>query len=74
MDQTMVDLSEIDPADFNEEVILFGDPLNGAISIGEVANQMDTIHYEVACLVGKRVPRVYTQNKQIISTTGLKDS
>ncbi len=73
MDQTMVDLSGINPADFNEEIILFGDPLDNCISLSEIAVQMNTIHYEVACLIGKRVPRVYIQNNQIVATTGLID-
>lgn len=71
MDQTMVDLTEIDPVYFKEEIVLFGDSLNGAISIGEVADQMGTIHYEVACLIGKRVPRVYLSHNKIIPATGL---
>lgn len=73
MDQTMVDLTEIDSVDFslNEEVVLFGDPLNGCIAIGEVAAQMNTIHYEVACLVGARVPRVYIANNKMKNTKGL---
>ena len=71
MDQTMVDLTEIDPIHFNHEIILFGDPLNNCISIGEVAEQMNTIHYEVACLIGARVPRVYIHNNKIVNTTGL---
>lgn len=71
MDQTMVDLSEIDPVHFDKEIILFGDPKDNCISISEVAAQMNTIHYEVACLVGKRVPRVYLNHNKIISATGL---
>lgn len=71
MDQTMVDLTEIDSVNFNEEIILFGDPKDDCISISEVATQMDTIHYEVACLVGARVPRVYLTNNQIKKTRGL---
>ncbi len=65
MDQTMVDLTEIDSVAFNlsEEIVLFGDPSTNCISIGEVAKQMGTINYEVACLIGARVPRVYTTNK-----------
>lgn len=74
MDQTMVDLTEIDPVYFNEEIVLFGDPLNGAISIGEVADQMGTIHYEVACLIGKRVPRIYINHNKIITSTELIQS
>ena len=71
MDQTMVDLTEIDPVHFNKEIVLFGDPKDNCISISEVATQMNTIHYEVACLVGKRVPRVYLSHNKIIAATGL---
>ena len=74
MDQTMVDLTEIDPVYFNEEFVLFGYPLDGAISIGEVADQMGTIHYEVACLIGKRVPRIYINHNKIINSTELIQS
>lgn len=73
MDQTMVDLTKIDSVNFSltEEIVLFGDPLKGCISIGEVAAQMNTIHYEVACLVGARVPRVYIANNKMKNTKGL---
>ncbi len=71
MDQTMVDLTEIDPVHFDKEIVLFGDSKDSCISISEVATQMNTIHYEVACLVGKRVPRVYLSHNKIISANGL---
>ncbi|MGJ9459122.1 alanine racemase [Oceanobacillus sp. CF4.6] len=59
MDQTMVDVTAVNTLNTNDVVTLFGDPEDGFISLGQVAEQMDTIHYEVACLIGKRVPRVY---------------
>lgn len=62
MDQTMIDVTEMTAINTNNIITLFGDPNEGYISLGEVADQMNTIHYEAACLIGKRVPRVYLQN------------
>ena len=39
-------------------VELFGEN----ISIDEVANNIGTINYEITCMMGKRIPRVYTKN------------
>lgn len=71
MDQSMVDFTEIDPVYFDNEIVLFGDPKDNCISIGEVAAQMNTIHYEVACLIGKRVPRVYLNHNEKTAIAGL---
>ena len=71
MDQSMVDFTEIDPVYFDNEIVLFGDPKDNCISIGEVAAQMNTIHYEVACLIGKRVPRVYLNHNKKTAIAGL---
>lgn len=43
-----------------DEVILFGE---NTVTADTVANRTDTISYEVLCLVGKRVPRVYKNRK-----------
>ncbi|MBQ2349069.1 MAG: alanine racemase, partial [Clostridia bacterium] len=39
----------------------------------DVASWTGTINYEVACLVGKRVPRVYIKNKEVTAVKGLID-
>lgn len=56
MDQCMVDVTDIDKVDIGEEVILFG---AGGRTAEEVAEWLDTISYEVICMIGKRVPRQY---------------
>ncbi|GIO24615.1 alanine racemase [Oceanobacillus sp. J11TS1] len=61
MDQTMVDVSEIEDIKENTIVTIFGDPRDGYISLDTVAAQMQTIHYETVCLIGKRVPRKYVR-------------
>ncbi|WP_085993230.1 alanine racemase [Oceanobacillus senegalensis] len=67
MDQAMIDVSDMEHVGVKDEITIFGDPGDGFISLGEVAEQMNTIHYETACLIGKRVPRKYvktTSNKE----------
>lgn len=61
MDQTMVDVSDVDGVHENDIVTIFGEPSEGYISLGIVAEQMQTIHYETVCLIGKRVPRKYVK-------------
>ena len=67
MDQSMIDVSHIPNVTTDDVITIFGDPKEGHIPIGEVAKIMSTIHYETACLIGHRVPRVYLENGNIIS-------
>ncbi|WP_156290043.1 alanine racemase [Oceanobacillus salinisoli] len=70
MDQSMIDVSDI--KDVNEENVftIFGDPGDGFISLAEVAEQLHTIHYEIVCLIGKRVPRVYIKDGKVVKAKG----
>jgi alanine racemase len=61
MDQTMLDVSAISNVQVGDEVTIFGDK-----QIDEVAKLMGTINYEVVCLIGKRVPRVYLYQNEIV--------
>lgn len=65
MDQTMLDVTDIDGVAVGDEVIVFGDGGHGEPTADSIAQNTDTINYEVVCLVGKRVPRVYYQNGKI---------
>ena len=56
MDQTMVDVTDIDGVQVGDEVILFGSDL---ISIDDAAKHLNTINYEITCLVSARVPRIF---------------
>ncbi|MBQ6298407.1 MAG: alanine racemase [Selenomonadaceae bacterium] len=56
MDQTMVDVTDIDGVKIGDEVILFGSDL---ISIDDAARHLNTINYEITCLISARVPRVF---------------
>ena len=58
MDQTMLDLGPDTPeVEVGDEVVAMG---AGALGVEETAAAMDTIPYEVTCLVTSRVTRTYT--------------
>ena len=56
MDQTMIDVTDIDGVQVGDEVILFGSDL---ISADDAARHLNTINYEITCLVSSRVPRIF---------------
>ena len=56
MDQTMIDVTDVDGVKVGDEVILFGSDL---ISIDDAARHLNTINYEITCLVSARVPRIF---------------
>lgn len=62
MDQTMLDVTDIENVKTGDEVIVFGNGENGGPTADTIAQNTGTINYEVVCLVGKRVPRVYYKN------------
>ena len=59
MDQTMLDVTDIDYVEQGDEVVVFGTGEHGEPTADSIAKNTDTINYEVVCLVGKRVPRIY---------------
>lgn len=62
MDQLMLDVSGIDNVRSGDEVIVIGNGENNTLSFDDVAELTGTINYELVCLVGKRVPRVYIRH------------
>ncbi|WP_428025948.1 alanine racemase [Arcobacter sp.] len=65
MDQCIIDVTNLD-VNMGDEVILYGGNMNNGVSIDEVANLLNTINYEIVCMVDKRVPRVYIKDgKQV---------
>jgi alanine racemase len=59
MDFIMVDVTDIPRVSVGDEVILMGKQGREQITVEEIAEKINTISYEVFCLIGKRVPRVY---------------
>lgn len=68
MDQFMVDVTDIDGVEVNDEVVLMGKQGDKEITADFIASVLDTINYEVFCTLSKRVPRQYIQNGKIIKT------
>ena len=66
MDQFMVDVSHISDVEVGTEVVLIGQQGQNSISAEEIADIIGTINYEVVCMVGKRIPRLYIENKEVI--------
>lgn len=56
MDQVMVDVTDLPDVKEGDTAVLFGDE---DITADEAAKWLNTINYEVTCLVSPRVPRVY---------------
>lgn len=57
MDQFMVRLDQA--YDVGEKVTLVGTQLGDTIDFDELADYLETINYEIPCIIGARVPRVY---------------
>ena len=62
MDQTMLDVTDIADVKIGDEVIVFGTGGHGEPTADTIAENTETLNYEVVCLVGKRVPRIYYKN------------
>jgi alanine racemase len=65
MDQSMIDITDIPSCTIGDEVVFFGENQGAYQSVDDLAELMGTINYEVVCLIGKRVPRVYVDTSSI---------
>jgi alanine racemase len=59
MDLIMVDVTDIPRVSAGDEVVLMGRQGTEQITPEEIAEKINSISYEVLCLIGKRVPRIY---------------
>lgn len=66
MDQCMIDVSHIENVNVGEEVTLIGEDGGNSITAEELANLIGTISYEILCVLGKRVPRVYIKEGKVV--------
>jgi alanine racemase len=62
MDQTMLDLGPDSSAKEGDEVIVFGEKGGAKIAGESICEMLGTIPYELTCMVGARVPRVYVDD------------
>jgi alanine racemase len=59
MDLIMADVTNVPGVSKGDEVILIGRQGREQITADEIAKKIGSIPYEVLCLIGKRVPRIY---------------
>jgi len=59
MDQMMIDVTDVPDVAVDDEVVLLGRQGDQTIGAEELAAKAGTIHYEVFCGIGPRVPRVH---------------
>ncbi|NMA65501.1 MAG: alanine racemase [Clostridiaceae bacterium] len=68
MDQCMVDITDIEgDVTIGDEVVLIGRQGNNEITAEEIADLLGTIPYEIVCIIGKRIPRVYFKEGKIVN-------
>ena len=66
MDQLMLDVSNIGGVHEGDIVTVFGKDGDQTITVDELADLIGTINYEIICLIGKRVPRVYVKEGKVV--------
>ncbi len=60
MDLSLLDVTDIPGVNVGDEVMLLGRSERASISALDIGQMLGTVPYEVLCLIGKRVPRLYT--------------
>lgn len=66
MDQLMLDVSALPHCQVGDEVVFIGEQQDAQISVDDVAQKLNTINYEVTCMISKRVPRIYKRGGQTV--------
>lgn len=67
MDQFMVSVEEIPDAKEGDEVTLIGTDGTEQITMEELGGLSGRFNYELACDLGKRIPRVYVKDGTVVS-------
>lgn len=66
MDQCMVDVTELKDVKLGDEVILMGEQGDIKFTADSIAELLETISYEITCMISKRVPRVYIKAGKVV--------
>lgn len=67
MDQLMLDVTHLESVNIGDEVVLFGQGNEGYPHVDEISSLLGTINYEVVCMMGRRIPRVYIKEGKVLS-------
>lgn len=65
MDQCMIDVTGVNNIAIGDDVILFGKSDDIELPVESLAEKMGTINYEILCVIGKRIPRVYFRGGKV---------
>ena len=68
MDQLMVDVTDIPDCIPGDTVTLIGTDADARISVEEISAAAGSFPYEFVCGIGRRVPRKYYKNGQLVGT------
>lgn len=68
MDQFMIDVTHIPEVKEGDKVTLIGCDGEEKITMEELGDISGRFNYELACDLGKRIPRVYTKGGEILNT------
>lgn len=68
MDQFMVDITSISGVELGDEVVLIGKSESEVITMEDLGEISGRFNYELACDLGKRIPRVYLKDEMIVYT------
>lgn len=66
MDQTMVDISDIEDVKIGDAVLLYGHDKDNYLPIYDVADKANTIIYDLICRLSMRVPRIYIRDGEVV--------
>ena len=66
MDMCMLDVTDVPEAKVGDVVTIFGRDGDEFIPMDDLANQAQTITYEIACDISKRVPRIYLKGGEVV--------
>lgn len=66
MDQCMIDVTDVGEVKVGDEVIILGEDRDLKFNADDMAELIDTINYDILCMIKHRVPRIYKKNNEII--------
>ena len=67
MDQCMIDVTDVGPVKVGDEVVLLGEDNGVKNNADDMAKMLDTINYEILCMIGRRVPRIYIKDGKMVN-------
>ncbi len=66
MDQCMFDVTSVHTIHVGDEITLIGKEGEAQVTADDLAKHIGTISYEILCAVGKRIPRLYLKDGNVV--------